>query len=179
MRNLQEQVKKEFYYQKLFWPFTVRTNWSSDLKIFVNSLPSASNFKSSSRSHEQFLLTVGQNNFGNKIPISMLMWIFDFPVLQAFTSTYREQTRRKEGWNMPSVRRGKLLFFSEKLLIFVKSNLSTLVITVRLWNFKDGGSVEARFLLKNQHAQSKFFQKNPTMHYGLSKSAGIVLSKSI
>ena len=29
---------------KLFWPFTVRTNCSSDLKTFANSRPSASNF---------------------------------------------------------------------------------------------------------------------------------------
>ena len=44
-------------------------NYSSDLKNFANSLPSASNFKSFSRSLEQFFLTVGQNNFGNKIPL--------------------------------------------------------------------------------------------------------------
>ena len=30
MRNLQEQVKKAFCCQKLFWPFTVRTNCTSD-----------------------------------------------------------------------------------------------------------------------------------------------------
>ena len=51
----------------MFWPFTVRTNYSSDLKIFANSRPSASNFKKTSRSLEQFLLTVDQNNLGNKI----------------------------------------------------------------------------------------------------------------
>ena len=68
MRNLQEQVKKAFCYQKLFWPFTVRINCSSDLKNFANSRPSASNFKSFSRSLEHCFLTVGQNNFGNKIP---------------------------------------------------------------------------------------------------------------
>ena len=68
MRNLQEQVKKAFCYQKLFWPFTVWINCSSDLKNFANSRPSASNFKSFSGSLEQFFLTVGQNNFGNKIP---------------------------------------------------------------------------------------------------------------
>ena len=33
----------------------------------ANFRPSASNFKSFSRSLEQFFLTVGQNNFGNKI----------------------------------------------------------------------------------------------------------------
>ena len=44
MRNLQEQVKKAF----------VAKNSSSDLKNFANSWPSASNFKSFSRSLEQF-----------------------------------------------------------------------------------------------------------------------------
>ena len=52
MRNLQKQVKKAFCYQKLFWPFTVWINCSSDLKIFANSRPSATNFKSFSRSLE-------------------------------------------------------------------------------------------------------------------------------
>ena len=69
LRNLQEQVKKAFCYQKLFWPFTVWTNCSSNLKNFANS---ASNFKSFSWSLEQFFLTVGQNNFGNKI--TFLIW---------------------------------------------------------------------------------------------------------
>jgi hypothetical protein len=41
-------------------------NCSSDLKNFATSQPSASNFNS--RSLEQFFITVGQNNFGNKIP---------------------------------------------------------------------------------------------------------------
>ena len=68
MRNLQEQVKKAFCYQKLFWPFTVWINCSRDLKFFGNSRPSASNFKSFSRFLEQFFLTAGQNNLGNKIP---------------------------------------------------------------------------------------------------------------
>ena len=68
MRNLQKQVKKAFCYQKLFWPFTVWINCSSDLKNFANSPPSASNFKNFIQSFEQFFLTVGRNNFGNKIP---------------------------------------------------------------------------------------------------------------
>ena len=68
LRNLQEEVKKAFCYQKLFWPFTVWINCSSDLKKFANSWPSASNFKSFSWSVKQFFLTVGQNNFNNKIP---------------------------------------------------------------------------------------------------------------
>ena len=48
----------------MFWLFTV---WIF-FWIFENSRPSASNFKSFSWSVEQFFLTVGQNNFGNKIP---------------------------------------------------------------------------------------------------------------
>ena len=35
--NLKEQVKKAFCYQKLFWPFSVWINCSTDLKNFANS----------------------------------------------------------------------------------------------------------------------------------------------
>ena len=85
VRNLKEQVKKAICYQKLFWPFTVWINCSSDLKIFANSRPSASNFVSFSQSLEQFFFTVGQNNFGNKIPFSIFFYqqdriYFDFKV---------------------------------------------------------------------------------------------------
>ena len=62
MINLQEQVKKAFCNQKLFWTFTVWINCSSDLKFFANSQHSASNLKSFSWSLEQFFNTVGQNN---------------------------------------------------------------------------------------------------------------------
>ena len=81
LRNLQEQVKKAFCYQKLFWPFTAWINCSSDLKNFANSWPSASNFKSFSWSLEQFFLTVGQNNFGNKIQFFILNYqnICEYP----------------------------------------------------------------------------------------------------
>ena len=66
LKNLPEQVKKEFCCQNLFWPFNVWINCSNDLKNFANSPPSAWNFKSFSQSLEQFFLTVGQNNFINK-----------------------------------------------------------------------------------------------------------------
>ena len=85
LRNLQEQVKKAFCYQKLFWPFTVWINCSSDLKNFENSRLSASNFKSFSRSLEQFFLTVGQNNFGNKIPLLNM-----YPIYYSSTTTSTE-----------------------------------------------------------------------------------------
>ena len=66
--RIQEQVTKAFCFKSFFWPFTVLINCSSDLKKCSNSRTSTSNFKSSSRSLEQFFLTVGQNNFDNKIP---------------------------------------------------------------------------------------------------------------
>ena len=74
LRNLQEQVKKAFCYQKLFWTFTVWIHCSSDLKHFAIYRPSALNFKSCSQSLEQFFLTVGQTNFGNKIPLPSLLF---------------------------------------------------------------------------------------------------------
>ena len=50
-------------------------NCSSDLNNFENSWPSASDFKSFSRSLELCFLTVGQNDFGNKIQFS----VFSYP----------------------------------------------------------------------------------------------------
>ena len=65
MRNIQKQVKKH----------SVAKNCSDlslfeylVLVIFANSRPSAWNFESFSQSLEQFFLTVGQDNVGNKIP---------------------------------------------------------------------------------------------------------------
>ena len=63
------------WYQKLFWPFTVRINHFGDLKVFSNSWPSTSNFKNVSQTLQQFFLTVGQNNFCNKIP-SFIWYLF-------------------------------------------------------------------------------------------------------
>ena len=53
-----------------------------------------------------------------------------------------------------------------------------ILISVRLWNFKDGGSLKAKFLVKNQYTQRNSF-KNSFHDYCTSKSAKIVLSKSI
>ena len=66
------QVKKSFLLPKIVLTFHEFTNCFSDLKTFANSRPSVSNFKSLSRSLEQFFLTVGQNNFGNKMPLIAL-----------------------------------------------------------------------------------------------------------
>ena len=93
MRNLQEQIKKAFCYHKLFWPFTVRVNLSSDLKNFR---PSASTFKRFSRSLEQFFLTVGQKNFGNKMifviglfPHIVNLVLFEWPCTYAHMCSWK------------------------------------------------------------------------------------------
>ena len=63
LRNLQEQIKKVFCYQKLSWLFTV---WiiQKFCKFSAFSL-GILKFCSITRT---FFLTVGQTNFGNKIP---------------------------------------------------------------------------------------------------------------
>ena len=99
MRNLQEQVKKLFCYQKLIRPLTAWINFSSDHKKFANSWPSASKFKSFSRSVEHFFLTVGQNNFCSKIPMLLtfflitnrhddLVWSFVTIIIKRASYTY-------------------------------------------------------------------------------------------
>ena len=100
MRNLQEQVKKALCYQELFWTFTIWINCSSELKNFANSQPSALNFKSFSRSLEQFFLTVVQNNFGNKIPFKPFNWrlllvIWHVAILRIFCAFFFRLRRRK------------------------------------------------------------------------------------
>ena len=71
MRNLQEQVKKAFCYQKLFWPFTAWINCSSDLKI-LQILGLQSRISKGFPDHENnFFLTVCQNNFANKMPFTL------------------------------------------------------------------------------------------------------------
>ena len=67
MRNLQEQVKKVVCYHKLFWSFTVWINCSSDPKI-LQILGLQPRISKVFQSLQQFFLTVGQNNFGSKIP---------------------------------------------------------------------------------------------------------------
>ena len=106
MRNLQEQVKKAFCYQKLFWPFTVWINCPSDLKHFANSRPSVLNFKSFTQSLEQFFLTVGQKNFGNKIPM--------FHKLSLFSSYFLGQKNRLGDKNKYLPRAPWLIFFNRK-----------------------------------------------------------------
>ena len=53
--------------QKLFWP-TVRINCSSDWEKLLK-------FEAEGREFARFFLTVGQNNFGNKIPF-LILWTF-------------------------------------------------------------------------------------------------------
>ena len=95
LRNIQERVKKAFCYQKLFWPFTV----------WINSLPSASNFKSFSRS--TIFLTVGQNNFGNKIPFPQflddILWNWQWWCLHRRISIFSHISQHVGSWGIFSL----------------------------------------------------------------------------
>ena len=61
LRNLQEQVKKHYMFQKLFWSFTLWINFSTDLKIFTNSWLSAANFKHFYQKLEHFCLNLSRS----------------------------------------------------------------------------------------------------------------------
>ena len=74
----------------MFWPFTIRIIFSSDLKKFW---PSASNFKSFFRSIKLFFLTEGKNKFENKTPFLrqigeniITIWVLTF--FQSFCLTF-------------------------------------------------------------------------------------------
>ena len=86
------------------------------MHVPANSRPSASNFKSFSRSLEQFFLTVGQNNFGNKIPIFF-----------QFLFNYRRRNEEEEKWDFKDMQfLQKELQKSETFIMsaFVLSGLS-------------------------------------------------------
>ena len=118
-------------YQKLFWPFTVWINCSSDLKNFANSWHSASNFKSYFLSLAQFFHTVGQNNFGNKIPFQTCGDIFS----------------NVEHWSIVS---SQTWFFSKKLLICKEVSISwTLALADLTW------TAEVKYIWKwNSHTHT-------------------------
>ena len=93
IRNLQEQVKKAFCYQKLFRTFTGLISCSSDFKILANSWLSASNFKVFLDHLEQkIFLTIGQNNFGNKIQFltSNLSKIESSKIIKLFETIFHQ-----------------------------------------------------------------------------------------
>ena len=71
-------------------------NCSNDRKKIENSRPSASNFKSFSQSLEQFFLTVGQNNFGNKIPLLTLLACIRHWPLRWFAAIFLRPAQPKD-----------------------------------------------------------------------------------
>ena len=112
LRNLQEQAKKAFCYQKLFWPFTVWISCPSDLKTFATSRPLTSNFKSFSQSLEQFFVIVGQNNFGNKMPFLIPL---EFVILQLNLLKFPRET--EDVWNKIANETSKILWLHCVLLL--------------------------------------------------------------
>ena len=65
--NGQSMIEMVFCLKKLFWS-TVRKICSSDREIFLKFEAEGQEFQKFFSTLEQFFLTVGQNNFGNKIP---------------------------------------------------------------------------------------------------------------
>ena len=72
-KNLQEHVEEKFCYQKLFGPFNVQTNCTSDCEYLLKLEAKSREFARILRSLEHFFLRVGQNNFGNKVPFFILL----------------------------------------------------------------------------------------------------------
>ena len=118
----QEQVKKAFCYQKLFWPFTVRINCSIDLKIFANSQPSASNFKSFSQALEQFFLQKGLLTFDHLALNSIAKMLEFYTYLFANRSLFERMQRNSK---MPDVIANTFFFLCWKKIMefFMLDNL--------------------------------------------------------
>ena len=109
------------YVAKVFnWSDFLQNPYFSELIIFSNSPPSASNFKSFSRSLEHFFLTVGQNNFGNKIPhfFFRLIWT---------------RNTRKRGLMRPNI---NVSIVSKNLQLWEKWRSTLSIFMVYLWNVK-------------------------------------------
>ena len=88
MRSLKEQVKKH-YVSKIVLTFHCLNKLFSWSQNFCSCLAFSLEFQNFSRSLEQFFLTVGQNNFGNKIPFPHLLNSFgDFLVIWIENCTY-------------------------------------------------------------------------------------------
>ena len=69
------EISQNFVAFSEYMNFTKNCSDLSLFKNFANSWPSAWNLKSFSRSLEYFFLTVGQNNFGKKIPIPICIFL--------------------------------------------------------------------------------------------------------
>ena len=52
---------------------------------------------------------------------------------------------------------------------YSEKNPGCTLVSVRLWNFKDGGSEKVSFLAKNQHTTKENFKKNPKRNVSSSK----------
>ena len=116
-------------FQKLFWPFPVWINCPSDLKNFANSCPSASNCKSFSRSLEQFFLTIGQNNFGNKITFPTFLW----PIWKCYLSYLNYQVLDLHHVLLVSQLPGQFLIFYAIIDFLKDFGILAILIPERGW----------------------------------------------
>ena len=85
---------KSILLSKIVLMFTIWINCSSDRKNFANYRTC----KSFSLWLEQFFLTVGQNNFGNKIPLPLNDWciLFTHQILDFTIHTTKEFIQQNE-----------------------------------------------------------------------------------
>jgi hypothetical protein len=94
-RNLQEQVKKAFCYQKLFWPFNVWINFSSDLKKTCKFSAFSLEFQKIFLITKTIFSHSRSENFGNKIPILHAMIFLFVYVAESFNRNFLENTVTK------------------------------------------------------------------------------------
>ena len=107
LRNLQEQFQKALCYQKLFWPFTVWRNCSSDLKIFINSKLTSPSFKF------LFIKITHGETYTNGILLPKLFW----PTVRKNCSSDRKKLLKFEAKGREFA---KFLRWLEKFLQTVK-----------------------------------------------------------
>ena len=65
------------------------------------------------------------------------------------------------------------------MLCFFKKRRSTNLISVWLWNFKDGGSKKVSFLAKNRHPIKDFFLNSGDELWMVHQKLGIILENKV
>ena len=98
----------------------------SDLSLFgwtvANSRPSVSNFKTFSQSLKQFFLTVGQNNFGNKIPFGTSNFFLHNMKIWLLMSSTKQIKRNAVSLHISQLVWWQLIFLIISLLFYCRTN---------------------------------------------------------
>ena len=138
--------------------------------IFANSRPSSLNFKTFSRTLEQFFLTVGQNNFGDKIPYFLPEFVWENLVL-APSGCWAWYMLKYRLWPL-SVSTVPTQFLA--LIFFSLLLISSVVVCSKSSVYQDN-PYESKILIRNQSFQNTShttYRKNNN----LEKCAGMGLN---